>query len=300
MAAESVAVAHAGPIRREAIRRSVLLDYWALTKPEVNLLIVITTAAAFCIARPRGLPAASSSHLLHTLAGTLLVASGAAALNQWMERRFDARMRRTARRPVAGGRIPAAHALGFGALLSVAGVLQLLLAVGALPALLASATLASYLLLYTPLKRITPLCTLIGAVPGAIPPLIGWAAAAGRLDRDAWLLWAIQFFWQLPHFMSIAWMYREDYERAGYLVLPPRGRSRAGLVTLQTLLPQIALVLATASLDAGALVLSVGFLYFGLRFVLERSPATARRLLLASTVYLPALLSLEVVSRILR
>src|SRR5262249_3416806 len=150
------AVATAGVIRREAVRGSVWRDYWALTKPEVNLLILITTGAAFCMARPRVFPSPSLSDLLHTLAGTLFVASGAAALNQWMERRYDAHMRRTARRPVAGGRIPAAHALVFGMLLSLAGILQLRLAVGPLPSLLALATLMSYLFLYTPLKRISP------------------------------------------------------------------------------------------------------------------------------------------------
>ena len=147
MAAESVAIVRAGPIHRLAARRSVLADYWALTKPEVNLLIVITTGAAFCMARSRVFSPPPLMALPHTLVGTLLVASGAAALNQWMERRFDARMRRTARRPIAGGRIPAPHALVFGVLLSLAVMLQLLVAVGPAPALLAAATLASYLLL---------------------------------------------------------------------------------------------------------------------------------------------------------
>jgi protoheme IX farnesyltransferase len=299
MAAESAAVAQAAALRPRTARGSVLRDYWALTKPEVNLLIVITTGAAFSMARAHVLPPPPYSHLLHTLSGTLLVASGAAALNQWMERRYDSRMRRTARRPVAAGRIPPAHALAFGAILSLAGTLQLLAAVGLAPALLAAATLASYLLLYTPLKRISPLCTLIGAVPGAAPPLIGWAAAGGRLDREAWLLWTIQFLWQLPHFMSIAWMYREDYRRAGYAVLP-RGRMRTRLVALQTLLPLVGLVVATLPFGPAAILLSLGFLYVGLQFVLDESAASARRLLLASTVYLPVLLSLGVVFRALR
>jgi len=299
MAAESVAVARAGPIHRLAVRRSVLADYWALTKPEVNLLIVITTGAAFCMARSRVFPHPPLMALPHTLVGTLLVASGAAALNQWMERRFDARMRRTARRPVAGGRIPAAHALVFGVLLSLAGMLQLLVAVGPAPALLAAATLASYLLLYTPLKRVSPLCTLIGAVPGAIPPLIGWAATGASLDRTAWLLWAIQFLWQLPHFMSIAWMYREDYRRAGYLVLPT-GRARSRVVTLQTLLPLLGLAVLAVPFGPAAIVLSLGFLYVGSRFLIQKSAAEARRLLLASTVYLPAVLALGTVFPVLR
>ena len=297
-AAESIAVVPAGAIRREGVHRGVWLDYWALTKPDVNLLIVITTAAAFSMARPRVVASLPLSHLLHTLAGTLLVASGAAALNQWMERLFDARMRRTARRPVAGGRIPPTHALMFGVVLSLAGV-GLLLAVGPVPSLLALATLASYLFLYTPLKRISPLCTLIGAAPGAIPPLIGWTATGARLDRDAWQLWAILFLWQLPHFMSIAWMYRDDYARAGYFVLP-RGEARTRFVTLQTLLPLLGLILLTFPFGGAALLLDLGFLYFGLQFVLQMSAAAARRLLLASILYLPALLTLQVVFRLLR
>jgi protoheme IX farnesyltransferase len=299
MAAESVAVAPATAIPRQRVQSSVWLDYWALTKPEVNLLIVITTGAAFCMAEPRVSASLQLSLLLHTLIGTLLVASGAATLNQWMERRFDARMRRTARRPVAGGRVPAAHALMFGVLLSLAGICQLLLTVGTVPSLIALATLVSYLFLYTPLKRISPLCILIGAVPGAIPPLIGWTATGARLDHGAWLLWAIVFLWQFPHFMAIAWMYRDDYERAGYLVLP-RGEARTRLVTWQTLLPLLGLILVTIPFGAAALLLDLAFLYLGLRFVLQRSAGTARRLLLASIVYLPALLTLGVVFRFLR
>ena len=299
MAAESIAVTRAGALPRQGIHSAVWLDYWALTKPEVNLLIVITTAAAFCMAWPRVFASLPLSNLLHTLAGTLLVASGSAALNQWMERRFDARMRRTARRPIAGGRIPPAHALVFGVFLSVAGICQLLLAVGPVPSLLALMTLVIYLFLYTPLKRVSPLCTLIGAVPGAIPPLIGWTATGARLGGDAWLLWAVLFLWQLPHFMAIAWMYRDDYERAGYFVLP-RGKARVRFVTLQTLLPLLALIVVTVPLGPGSLLPGLAFLYFGLRFVLRMSSATARWLLLASTVYLPALLALGVVLQSLR
>jgi protoheme IX farnesyltransferase len=243
--------------------------------------------------------------LLHTLAGTFFVASGAAALNQWMERRFDARMRRTARRPVAAGRIEPVRALAFGTLASLAGGADLLLAVGPLPSLLALGTLLSYLLLYTPLKRVTPLCTLIGAVPGAIPPVIGWAAARGRLDPEAWVLFATVFLWQFPHFMAIAWMYRDDYDRAGYLVLPP-GETRARFVVLQTLLPLLALILASVlpalvgqagrSYGIGALVLSLGFFHSGVRFALRGSGTAARQLLLASIVYLPLLFVLMVLT----
>jgi len=195
-------------------------DYWALTKPEVNFLILITTFAGFYLAHPSGAVGFRALPLVHTLLGTLLVASGAATLNQFLERSFDAQMRRTARRPLASGRIKPSHALWFGVFLSLAGVVYLALAVYLLASLLALLTLLTYLFLYTPLKRKTSLCTFVGAFPGAASPLIGWAAARGRLDAEAWALFAVVFLWQFPHFMAIAWMYREDYARAGYVVLP--------------------------------------------------------------------------------
>src|SRR5260221_2907227 len=190
--------------------------------------------------------AASLAHfpwtsLLHGLVGTVLVASGAATLNQLIELRFDAQMRRTARRPLASGRIQPAHALRFGISISVLGAIYLALATNALACLLSILTLLGYLFFYTPLKRKTTLCTLIGALPGATPPLIGWAAACGRLDGNAWLLFAIVFLWQFPHFMAIAWIYREDYARAGYIVLPA-GESQDRFVAWQTLLPSLALL----------------------------------------------------------
>src|SRR5262245_49489604 len=207
-------------------------DYWALTKPEVNFLIGLTTATAFSLASETSV-AAIWTRVAPAVAGTLLVASGAAALNQWLEHRFDARMRRTARRPIAAGRIEPVRALAFGAALSIVGTIYLALAADAVASLLAILTLTMYLCLYTPLKRVTPLCTLVGAVPGAMPPLIGWAAARGRLDADAWMLFTVVFLWQFPHFMSIAWMYRGDYQRAGYRVLP-RGHIRGLFAAIQT------------------------------------------------------------------
>jgi len=279
---------------------SVLADYWAMTKPEVNFLIGITTAAGFYLASPTALSRFAWTPLLNTLLGTLLVASGAAVLNHWMESPFDAKMRRTARRPIPAGRIHPDHALTFGSTLSVAGVSYLALAVGVLASLLAIGTLIGYLLIYTPLKRITPLCTLVGAAPGAAPPLIGWAAARGHLDLEAWLLFSIVFFWQFPHFMSIAWMYRDDYERAGYVVLPDSA-SRDRFITVQTLLPLLGLVIVSVLLvhgnqrmlySIGDLLLGVGFLYFGVRFASMRSRSAARQLLMASILYLPALLLL--------
>lgn len=283
------------------VASAVLSDYWRLTKPEVSFLIAVTTAAGFylgCSAVPSPIPWIP---FLHTLLGTLLVASGAAVLNQWMEYPFDATMRRTARRAVAAGRIDPKHALMFGAFLSLAGLAYLLLAAGVLPSLLALVTLAGYLCIYTPLKRITPLCTLVGAIPGAVPPLIGWTAARGRLDGEAWILFGIVFLWQFPHFMSIAWMYRDDYARARYLVLPD-SPARVRVAALQTLVP-LALLLPVSVLPVrtgganvyywvGALLLGLGFLFFGSRFVLQRSGPAARRLLMASIIYLPALLLL--------
>ena len=280
---------------------TVASDYWALTKPDVNVLIAVTTAAGFCLGARTDLSPLPWSRLLHALAGTVLVSGGAAALNQWMEHRFDARMRRTARRPVASGRITPGRARAFGTLLSLGGITYLLASAGLSAALLATVTLLTYLGLYTPAKRWTPLCTLIGAVPGAMPPLIGWAAARGRLDAEAWLLFAIVFLWQFPHFMAIAWMYRDDYDRAGYRVLPA-GEARTRFVTNQTLLAVVALVPvsllpwlagnASPFYGLGALILGMGFADRATRFALWSSAATARQLLLASIVYLPFLFAL--------
>src|SRR6266849_5619585 len=216
-------------------------DFWSLTKPEVNLLIGFTTAAGFCLARPQGLDGFTFIRLLNTLVGTLLVASGTGTLNQFIERRFDALMRRTAKRPVAAGRIQPSHALAFGLSLSAAGAIYLGAAVNALSSLLAVVTMASYLFVYTPLKRKTPLCTVIGALPGAAPPLIGWAASSGSLSLEAWVLYALVFLWQFPHFMAIAWMYREDYQRAGYMVLPS-GEFSASFMVCQAMTPLLVLV----------------------------------------------------------
>jgi protoheme IX farnesyltransferase len=287
--------------RRRIASSNALFDYWELTKPEINFLIAITTAAGFWIGSPAALPHFPWMPFIHTLLGTVFVASGAATLNQLIELQYDAQMRRTARRPLASGRIAPSRALWLGVLLSVFGVVYLAISTNALASLLAALTLLSYLFLYTPLKRITPLCTLVGAIPGATPPLIGWAAARGRLDPAAWVLFAIVFLWQFPHFMSIAWMYREDYARAGYLVLPVSGL-KDRLISWQCILPALGLF-AVAIVPAlrgqsgivyfaGALVLGGVFLYCSARFALQRSIASARRLLLASILYLPVLFAL--------
>ena len=244
--------------------------------------------------------------LIHTLLGTLLVASGTGTLNQYIERSFDAQMRRTARRPLVAGKLTPRAVLSFGIALSWVGSAYLAITVNALASLLAIVTLASYLFLFTPLKRKTALSILVGAFPGAMPPLIGWAAAAGKLSLGAWILYAIIFLWQFPHFMAIAWMYREDYDRAGYIVLP-LGRARGRFVTLQTMLPLLALLplsLLAISADHRSIfhyavfILSLGFFFCAAQFVLRKSRTTARNLLMASIFYLPLLFLTLVVSKV--
>ena len=285
---------------------SVLGDYWELTKPEINFLIAITTGAGFWMGTAAALPQFPWMSFLQSMLGTTLVASGAATLNQLIELPYDARMRRTARRPIASGRIAPAHALSFGVALSVFGVAYLAVSTNVLAALLAGLTLVSYLFLYTPLKRITPLCIAVGAIPGATPPLIGWAAARGHLDPAAWALFAIVFLWQFPHFMSIAWMYREDYARAGYLVLP-HGKNRDHFLTWQTMAPA-ALLLVGGLIPAitglsgyvylgAAHVLGGIFLLYSARFALHRTNAAARQLLFVSILYLPAIFALLVLDK---
>jgi len=284
---------------------SKLSDYWALTKPEINFLIAIATAAGFWMGIDAALPLFPWMRFLHAILGTLLVASGAAALNQLIELPFDAQMRRTARRPLVAGRVAPSHALWFGLLLSVVGVAYLATS-NALASLLAAVTLASYLFLYTPLKRITPLCTLVGAIPGAAPPLIGWAAARGRLDAAAWVLFAIVFLWQFPHFMSIAWLYREDYAHAGYRVLPS-GENRNRFVMWQTVAPAallflVGLIPTMTGLSGFAyfgVALAVGgvFLLYSAKFATHRTTAGARQLLMVSVLYLPAMFALLVLDK---
>jgi heme o synthase len=290
-----------------AIRdRSAVSDYWALTKPEVNFLIVIATFTGFYLANPGKLDHFPLQLLVHTLLGTLLVASGTGTLNQYIERRFDAQMRRTARRPLAAGRLKPSAVLWFGVALAVVGSIYLAIAVNVLASLLAIITLLSYLFFYTPLKRRTPLCTLVGALPGAMPPLIGWAAASGRVSVEAGTLYALLFLWQFPHFMAIAWMYRDDYARAGYLVLPV-GESRGSFIAYLTLLPLVALIPeilipvlighAGRAYQVVAFLLGSSFLYFGAQLAFRKSNSAARRLLLASIVYLPIIFALLCVAK---
>jgi heme o synthase len=285
---------------------SAAADYWALTKPEINFLIAIATFTGFYLGCPAQLHGFPFLLLIHTLVGTLLVASSAGALNQYDERHFDAQMRRTARRPLAAGRLEPSSALWFGVLLSFAGSIYLAVAVNALASLLAILTLVSYLAWYTPLKRKTPLCTVVGALPGAMPPLIGWAAATGKLSFESWVLYLTLFLWQFPHFMAIAWMYREDYARAGYLVLP-RGRQSGRFMSWQAVLASLALIpvsLSPVISGAGpvycavAIIVSSGFFYYSVRLAFHRSNAAAHRLLMASIIYLPLMFLLMVLNNV--
>src|SRR6266481_840332 len=271
-------------------------DLWTLTKPEVNFLIVIATFTGFYLGCPGNLDHFPFARLFHTLCGTLLVASGTGALNQYLEYRFDAQMRRTCKRPIAAGRLQPAAALWFGVSLSIIGAAYLLVAVNALASLLAALTLTSYLVFYTPLKRKTPLCTFVGAVPGAMPILIGWAAASGSASSErAWILYAVLFLWQFPHFMAIAWMYREDYAQAGYLIFPTNSEEK--FLAWVTSVASFALFVASIGAVSvnnggtfqyfGTVMLGSGLLYCAMRQVLRRSRIAARQLLKATIVYLP-------------
>jgi protoheme IX farnesyltransferase len=286
--------------------------YIELTKPRITWLILMSTGIGYFF----GLPAAANWRafivginvlsFLHTLIGTGLMASGTAALNQWLERDADRRMRRTAGRPLPTGRIPAARALWFGAALSVAGFLELWLGVNLLTGIIGALTLASYLFLYTPLKQRTWWSTTIGAIPGALPPVIGYAAAAGTLTREAAVLAAILFLWQFPHFYAIAWMYKDDYARAGIRMLPvieSDGRFTArqillyGMALIPVSLTPALIGMSGAVYAVGALFLGLWFLYAGVRVALDRTIVRARRVLVTSVLYLPLIYGLMLLDR---
>ena len=293
----STSVLEIAPSARPASSiRSSIPDFLALTKPEVNFLIVIATFTGFYLGYSGDLHNFPLGRMLNTLCGTLLVASGTGTLNQYLEYRFDAQMRRTSRRPIAAGRLRPRVAAWFGISLSIVGAVYLLATANALATALAVFTATSYLLIYTPLKRRTPLCTVVGAVPGAMPPLIGWAAASGTVaNANAWTLYAVLFLWQFPHFMAIAWMHREDYARAGYLIFPAKnaGRFSAWLTGVPALALFIAGIGAVAANRGGILqycgtiVLGLGLLYCASRQILLPSRITARQLLKATIIYLP-------------
>ena len=277
--------------------------YIELTKPRITWLILASTGIGFFFGRQ---DAWNWAVLLHTLIGTGLLASGTAALNQWMERAADTKMRRTRRRPLPTGRVTPGRALIWGILLSIAGFLELWWGASSLAALLGMFTLLTYLFVYTPLKSRTPHSTTVGAIPGAMPPLIGYAASAGTLGVEAWILGAILFIWQFPHFYSIAWMYRDDYARAGIRMKPvvePDGVSTARHIFLTALLLlPVSLLPAAFSMTgglylAGAVLLGLLFLSTGVRVMWDRSVARARGVLLASVIYLPLLFGLMLLDR---
>ena len=275
-------------------------DYIELTKPRITWLIVMSTAVGYYFGRSGQW---STWRFLHTLVGTALIASGTAALNQWYERDADRQMRRTQMRPLPAGRLTPTRALWFGIGLAVGGALELGFGASWLACALGVATLCTYLFVYTPLKQKTWLSTTVGAIPGAMPPVIGYAGAAGRLTAEAWALGAILFLWQFPHFYAIAWMYREDYSRAGIRMLPvvePDGESTARQILLYSaLLIPISLLpkwmgMTGTTYMVGAVALGMLFLYSGIRVSLDRTKQRARKVLLASIVYLPLLYALMV------
>jgi protoheme IX farnesyltransferase len=283
---------------------SRVADFVALAKPRLNLLVIVTALAGAYLAAPEGVPLPL---LLHTLAGTALVAGGAAALNQVLERDTDGLMRRTRARPLPGGRLRPADGVWFGAVLSILGLAELALAVNPLSAAVAAITLASYLFVYTPMKRRSSHSTLVGAIPGALPPVIGWAAVTGSVTLPALVLFGIQFFWQMPHFLAIAWMYRDEYAVAGIPLLPvmePDGRrtGQQALLYAAALWPvslMPALVgLAGARYSVLATALGLAFIALAALFARQRSMTTARRLFLFSIVYLPLLWGALVADRL--
>jgi protoheme IX farnesyltransferase len=279
-----------------ARRTSRLSDLVTLTKPGITVMVGITTAVGFYVASHGGF---DWKIFLHLIGGTLLSSAGAAALNMLMERKLDALMDRTKSRPLAAGRMAPAEAAVFGSVLCAAGLVWLALGTNLLTSALSAATMISYLALYTPLKTKSSVCTLVGAIPGALPPVMGWAASRGSLEAGALVLFLILFFWQLPHFLALAWMYREDYARGGFPMLPveePTGASTGRQVVLQTLALLVVSFLPYGFGVAGegylvaALVLGTGFLGFGVAFAVVRSRERASRLFFASITYLPLLL----------
>jgi len=277
--------------------------YIELTKPRITFLIVLTSAAGFCLGS-RG--ALNYLTFAHAMVGIALLSSGIATLNQFMERDLDGLMRRTENRPLPSGRLTPFEALWFGVALTMGAEFYLALSVNLLTAVLGLTVISGYLFLYTPLKTRTSLSTAVGAFPGAMPPLIGWAAARGEIDVAAWVLFAILFLWQFPHFLAIAWMYREDYGRAGIRMLPvvePDGRVTGQQIILYSLmLVPVSLLPAFLGITGRfylvfALVLGLLFLGSSIRAALSKSNQHARQLLLASVLYLPLLFGVMVLNR---
>ncbi len=281
----------------------ILRAYVDLTKPRITFMVMLMTMAGFCLASDGAI---DWLKLLQLSFGVVLLSSGISTLNQWMERDLDALMLRTQERPLPSGKLTATQALLFGTTLTIFATLYLAILINPLTAILGAATALSYLFLYTPLKTRTPLSTAWGALPGAMPPLVGWAAARGNLSLASLAPFAIMFLWQFPHFLAIAWMYREDYERAGIKMLPvvePNGKATSRQIVIFTLLllpvSLLPTLLGTSGnvYFVGAIVLGLGFLYFSIRAAVSKTKWQARYLLLASVIYLPVLFALMVFNR---
>src|SRR5438067_5050675 len=275
-------------------------DLMELTKPRITFLVLITTLVGFYMGSSDGL---NFLLLFHTILGTALVASGASALNEYLERDFDARMTRTRNRPLPDGRLFPNEALIFSSLISAAGVAYLMFFVNTLTAALGAATLAGYILVYTPLKTRTALCTLIGAFPGAAPPLMGWTAARGEIDAVALSLFAILFLWQMPHFFAIAWIFTEDYARAGFSMHGSGERTGRQIIFYCCALIPISVLPTFFGLTGmiyllGAILLGFVYLGYGFAVALFRSNTYAHRLLRISILYLPAVLVLMMLDKV--
>jgi heme o synthase len=278
--------------------------YSDLIKARLTLLVVLTTLVGFYLGSVNGV---NYLRMIHAVLGTALVASGAAALNQLLEREHDAKMRRTKNRPLPSGRLQPATVMVFGGVCACAGLLYLALAVNLTTSVIGAISLVSYLFIYTPLKRLTWLNTAVGAVPGALPPLMGWTAARGELSQAGWALFAILAFWQLPHFLAIAWMYREEYEKAGFKMLPvidPEGHRTGRQAVSHTLgllpvslCPFLFHITGLVYLIS-ALVLGLVFLYFAIQFARHMTIPRARQLFFVSILYLPLLLVMMVLDKV--
>lgn len=284
--------------------RSAFAIWSDLVKARLTFLVLLTTLAGFYL----GVEGATDWFLLfNTLLGTALVACGASALNQWWEREYDAKMARTETRPLPANELSPTIVLLAGGVLSIAGLVHLALFANLLTSVLGAITLLSYLLVYTPLKRVTTLNTAIGAIPGALPPLMGWAAARDSVSREGWALFAILFFWQLPHFLAIAWLYREEYAKAGFVMLPVRDPDgvRTGRQAISHTLGLIPVSVCPSLFGVagvvyffGALLLGIAFLWCAIQFSRELTRARARQLFLASILYLPLLFGLMALDKV--
>jgi protoheme IX farnesyltransferase len=292
------------PALPETGAKGFFSDFSELVKARLTLLVLLTTAVGYYLG---ALGPINPLALFHAVFGTAMAAAGAAALNQWWERRLDALMHRTRSRPIPAGRMLPRDAMILGCLLSVAGIVYLSLLCNPISAMLAAATIIIYIFAYTPLKRVSTINTLVGAIPGALPPVVGWAAATGHVEIGAWSLFAILFFWQMPHFFAIAWMYREDYARAGFEMISKGDNSGARSASQSVLFCILLLFISGApaflkvvnyNYLTAELLLNGLFIFVAMRFLKNQQRADARRLFFASIVYLPLLLGALVLTKL--